>query len=40
MEAVTAVLLLMAGADVLVMRHPDAIRLTKKMIDDLTADVA
>lgn len=40
MEAVTAVLLLMAGADVLVMRHPDAIRLTKKMIDDLTAEGA
>lgn len=37
MEAVTAVLLLLAGADVLVMRHPDAIRLTRKIIDDLTA---
>jgi acetyl-CoA decarbonylase/synthase complex subunit delta len=35
MEAVTAVILLMAGANVLVMRHPDAIQLVKGMIGDL-----
>lgn len=37
MEAVTAILLLLAGADVLVMRHPEAIRLTREMISDLMA---
>ena len=35
MEAVTAVMLLMAGANILVMRHPEAIRLVKGMIGDL-----
>jgi len=35
MEAVTAMMLLMAGANVLVMRHPEAIRLVKGMIGDL-----
>ncbi|HSR12780.1 MAG TPA: acetyl-CoA decarbonylase/synthase complex subunit delta [Thermodesulfobacteriota bacterium] len=36
MEAATAVVLLMAGANILVMRHPEAIRLVKEMIADLT----
>ena len=35
MEAVTAVILLMAGANVLIMRHPEAISLVKGMIGDL-----
>jgi acetyl-CoA decarbonylase/synthase complex subunit delta len=35
MEAVTAVLLLGAGADVLIMRHPEAIKLVRGVIDDL-----
>jgi acetyl-CoA decarbonylase/synthase, CODH/ACS complex subunit delta len=34
MEAVTAVMLLLAGADVLVMRHPGAIKLVREMITD------
>ncbi|MEW6334730.1 MAG: acetyl-CoA decarbonylase/synthase complex subunit delta [Thermodesulfobacteriota bacterium] len=38
MEAITAQLLLMAGADVLVMRHPEAIRLVREMITDLMAN--
>lgn len=33
MEAVTAVIYLLAGSNVLVMRHPEAIRLTKAFID-------
>jgi acetyl-CoA decarbonylase/synthase, CODH/ACS complex subunit delta len=37
MEAITAQLLLLAGADVLVMRHPDAIRLVREMINDFKA---
>lgn len=37
MEGVTAVLLLMAGADVLIMRHPDAIKLVKSVVTDLMA---
>ena len=35
MEAVTAVTLLLAGADILVMRHPEAIKLVREMISDL-----
>jgi acetyl-CoA decarbonylase/synthase complex subunit delta len=38
MEAMTAQLLLMAGADILVMRHPEAIRLVRGMITDLMAN--
>jgi acetyl-CoA decarbonylase/synthase complex subunit delta len=34
MEAVTAIMLLLAGADVLVMRHPEAIKLVREMISD------
>ena len=35
MESITAMLLLLAGANVLIMRHPEAIALVKDMIDDL-----
>ena len=34
-ESVTAVDLIMAGADILIMRHPDAVALAKKAIDDI-----
>jgi len=34
-EAVTAIMLLLAGADVLVMRHPEAIKLVREMISEL-----
>ena len=37
MEAITGVVLLMAGADVLVMRHPEAIKLVREMIADFMA---
>ncbi len=37
MEAVTAQLLLLAGADILIMRHPEAIKLVREMIGDLMA---
>lgn len=37
MEAITGIVLLMAGADVLVMRHPEAIKLVREMIDDFMA---
>ena len=37
MEAMTAMALLVAGGDVLIMRHPEAIRLVKEMIAELTA---
>jgi len=36
MEAVAAVVYLMAGSDILIMRHPEAVRLTKAFIDLLT----
>jgi len=36
LEAMSAMIMLMAGADVLVMRHPEAIKLVKEMIADLT----
>jgi len=35
MEAITGVLLLLAGADILVMRHPEAMALVKGMVGDL-----
>jgi acetyl-CoA decarbonylase/synthase complex subunit delta len=35
MEAVTAMSLLVAGGDVLIMRHPDAIKLVRDMIKEL-----
>lgn len=37
MESVTAMSLLLAGADIVVMRHPESIRLIKDMIKELTA---
>ncbi|MBI2850096.1 MAG: acetyl-CoA decarbonylase/synthase complex subunit delta [Chloroflexi bacterium] len=37
LEAMSSVALLMAGADVLIMRHPEAIKLVREMIADLTA---
>lgn len=36
LEAMSAMLLLVAGADILVMRHPEAIKLIREMIADLT----
>ncbi len=36
LEAMSAMLLLVAGADILVMRHPEAIKLLREMIADLT----
>lgn len=38
MEAVGAVCYLLAGSDVLIMRHPESIKLAQEMIDDLTAE--
>ena len=35
MEAMSAMALLVAGGDILVMRHPEAIKLIREMIDDL-----
>ena len=37
MEAISAMVLLLAGADVLIMRHPEAIKLVQGMIAELTA---
>ncbi|MFC1932128.1 acetyl-CoA decarbonylase/synthase complex subunit delta [Chloroflexota bacterium] len=37
MEAMSATALLVAGGDVLIMRHPEAIKLVKEMIAELTA---
>jgi len=37
LEAMSATVLLVAGADVIVMRHPEAIRLVREMIAGLTA---
>lgn len=36
LEAMSAMVLLVAGADILVMRHPEAIKLIREMITDLT----
>ncbi len=36
MEAITAVDLLLAGADLLIMRHPEAVKLTRSMVQELT----
>lgn len=38
LEAMTALLLLLAGGDILVMRHPDAIQLVRGLISDLMAN--
>jgi acetyl-CoA decarbonylase/synthase complex subunit delta len=37
LEAMSATCLLLAGADVLIMRHPEAIKLIREMISELTA---
>jgi len=37
LEAMSATLMLLAGGDVLIMRHPEAIKLVREMIADLTA---
>jgi acetyl-CoA decarbonylase/synthase complex subunit delta len=37
MEAMSATTLLLAGADILIMRHPEAIKLVREMIADLSA---
>lgn len=37
MEAISAMVLLLAGGDVLIMRHPEAIKLVQGMIAELTA---
>ncbi|MEW6220951.1 MAG: acetyl-CoA decarbonylase/synthase complex subunit delta, partial [Thermodesulfobacteriota bacterium] len=37
MEAITAVCMLMAGGEVLIMRHPTAVALTRTLIDGLSA---
>jgi len=37
LEAMSAMVLLLAGADILVMRHPEAIRLIREMITELAA---
>jgi acetyl-CoA decarbonylase/synthase complex subunit delta len=37
MESTTAIMLLLAGADVLVMRHPEAIKLVREMISQFMA---
>jgi acetyl-CoA decarbonylase/synthase complex subunit delta len=36
-EAISAMALLLAGGDIIVMRHPEAIKLIKEMVADLTA---
>ncbi len=38
LEAMTAVLLLLAGGDILIMRHPDAINLVREFVKELTAN--
>ena len=37
MESMSAMVLLLAGADVLIMRHPEAIKLVREMMSELTA---
>jgi acetyl-CoA decarbonylase/synthase complex subunit delta len=37
LEAMSAMVILIAGGDVLVMRHPEAIKLIREMITGLTA---
>jgi acetyl-CoA decarbonylase/synthase complex subunit delta len=37
LEAMTGLLFLLAGADILIMRHPDAIQLVKGFVGELTA---
>ncbi len=37
MESITAVLTLLAGSDIMVLRHPDSMKLVRELIDELTA---
>jgi len=37
MEAMSAMILLLAGGDIIVMRHPEAIKLVREMVAGLTA---
>ncbi len=37
MEAISAMVMLLAGGDVLIMRHPEAIKLVREMMTELTA---
>jgi acetyl-CoA decarbonylase/synthase complex subunit delta len=39
LEAMTAQLYLLSGADILIMRHPEAIGLIRELIKDLTGPV-
>ncbi len=39
LEAMSAMCLLLAGADIMIMRHPEAIRLIREIISDLRADL-
>ena len=39
LEAMSAMCLLVAGADILIMRHPEAIRIIREMITDLSTDL-
>ncbi len=38
LEAMSATILLMAGADVLIMRHPEAVKLVREMIADMAGE--
>ena len=38
LEAMTALLLLLAGGDILIMRHPEAIQLVRGFIQDLISE--
>jgi acetyl-CoA decarbonylase/synthase complex subunit delta len=38
LEAMTALLLLLAGGDILIMRHPDSVRLVRGFVHDFMAD--
>jgi acetyl-CoA decarbonylase/synthase complex subunit delta len=35
-EAITALSLLLAGAEILIMRHPEAVQAVEKVIEELT----
>jgi acetyl-CoA decarbonylase/synthase complex subunit delta len=36
LESMSAMCLLLAGADILIMRHPDSIKLIKEIIEELS----
>jgi acetyl-CoA decarbonylase/synthase complex subunit delta len=37
LEAMSAMAMLLAGGDIIIMRHPEAIKLIKEMVADLTS---